>query len=177
MVNLGCFLGEGKFNGDAIKGYKGEFQDRHTVRAGDLVIANTDITQNREVLGSPAIVPPHQNELLLFTHHVFAARFHRGKEHWKNFVYYSILQDSFRERAAGFATGTTILALPRDAVVDLLVPEPSEKLIAAFNGLVEPVIDRQWENNAGTRTLVLLRDTLLPKLISGELRVTREDGS
>src|SRR3990172_348102 len=81
MVNLGCFLGRGRFAEQAIKNYSGEFQARHIIRPGDLVLANTDITQKREVIGSPALVPPrYKVPKLIFTHHVFASRFHEGKE-------------------------------------------------------------------------------------------------
>ncbi|MBM4048755.1 MAG: hypothetical protein FJ279_26935, partial [Planctomycetes bacterium] len=89
MVNLGCFLGRGRFDEEAIKNYSGEYQARHVVRPFDLVLANTDITQKREVLGSPAIIPPKGDiTKLIFSHHVFAARFRKGQEHWKLFVYF-----------------------------------------------------------------------------------------
>src|SRR3989454_11871485 len=35
MVNLGCFLGRGRFAEEAIKNYSGEFQARHVIRPGD----------------------------------------------------------------------------------------------------------------------------------------------
>ena len=36
---------------------------------------------------------------------------------------------------------------------------------------IAPLLDRQSANGAEMKTLATLRDTLLPKLISGELRV------
>jgi type I restriction enzyme S subunit len=174
MVNLGCFLGHGRFGELAMKHYSGEFRDRHVVRPRDLVVANTDLTQKREVIGSPALIPPRESlDELLFTHHVFAARFAAGKEPWKLFVYFSLLQEEFRERATGFATGTTVLALPRDAVLDLLSAAPPTALIGAFDSIVLPLIERQWKAAEESRTLTALRDTLLPNLISGELDVSR----
>lgn len=172
MVNLGCFLGSGKFANEAIKNYSGEYQSRHVARPFDLVIANTDITQKREVLGSPAIIPPQVDITeLIFSHHVFAARFRRGQERWKLFVYFLLLQEGFRERAIGFATGTTVLALPRDALLDLQYPAAPFLLIDAFSDKAYPLLERQWKAAGESRILAALRDTLLPKLISGELRV------
>jgi len=174
MVNLGCFLGHGRFAELAMKYYSGGFKDRHVVRPRDLVMANTDLTQKREVIGSPALIPPREGlDKLLFTHHVFAARFGAGKEPWKLFVYFSLLQEEFRERATGFATGTTVLALPRDAVLDLQSAAPPPALIDAFDSIVQPLIERQWKATEESRTLTALRDTLLPNLISGELDVSR----
>ncbi|MFH0350621.1 MAG: restriction endonuclease subunit S [Chromatiales bacterium] len=172
MVNLGCFLGQGRFESAALKGYSGEFQPRHTVREGDLVLANTDITQKRKVLGSPGIVPPTRDRgAILFTHHVFAARFHERLESWKSFAFHTLLRDEFRERATGFAIGTTVLALPRDAVLDFHFAAPPTAILDAFTKIAQPLLRRQWEAQTESRTLAALRDTLLPKLISGELRV------
>jgi type I restriction enzyme S subunit len=172
MVNLGCFLGRGRFAREAIKNYSGDYQSRHVVRPRDLVLANTDITQRREVIGSPALVPTvaHLGEFI-FTHHVFAARFHPGKEPWKLFVYFLLLQEDFRERATGFATGTTVLALPRDAVLGLRCLAPPSTVVAAFSQAAWPLVERQWMNSAESQTLVALRDALLPKLVSGELPI------
>lgn len=172
MVNLGCFLGRGKFEMKALKGYLGDFKPRHTIKPGDLVIANTDITQKREIIGSPGIVPLQADyEELIFTHHVFAARFHEGAEDWKLFVFFSLLCEKFRGRATGYATGTTVLALPRDAVLDCQFVKSPEAVIEAFNLIVWPIINRQWEGFYESNTLAKLRDTLLPKLLSGELSV------
>ena len=171
MVNLGCFLGRGRFAEKAIKRYSGEYKHRHVVRPLDLVLANTDITQQREVLGSPALVPP-QGDLseLIFSHHVFAARFHEGKEFWKAFVYFMLLQDDFRARAAGFATGTTVLALPRDAVLNVRFPGAPAGLVMAFAEMAMPIFERGWKSAEESRTIGTLRDAMLPQLISGEIR-------
>jgi len=43
--------------------------------------------------------------------------------------------------------------------------------LRAFNQLAEPLFNRAFANRLESRTLTVLRDTLLPKFISGELRV------
>ncbi len=47
---------------------------------------------------------------------------------------------------------------------------PSE-VRKAFDGIVRPILDRIPEPYFQNKTLATLRDTLLPKLISGKLRV------
>ena len=172
MINLGCFIGEGKLALQNLKYYSGEYKERHLVHAGDLVLANTDLTQKRAVLGSPALVPTHAGRnTFLFTHHVFAARFLSDWEPYKEYVYFTLLQSAFRERAVGFATGTTVLALPADAVRDLVVALPGMELLKAFLEHVGPALERQTVAISDSQTLVALRDALLPKLLSGEIRV------
>lgn len=172
MINLGCFISSGRFSIENLKFYRGDFRDRHIVRTGDIVIANTDITQKREVLGSPAIIPPFENQYkFLFTHHVFAVRINPDYEHLKLILFFSLLQPSFRERAVGFATGTTVLALPKDAVLNHALVLPDANLVNAFNDKVEPLLALSYQNIEQSRTLAALRDALLPKLLSGEIRV------
>jgi type I restriction enzyme S subunit len=48
---------------------------------------------------------------------------------------------------------------------------PPRSMCELFTRLVEPMYDRLRANSEESRTLTTLRDTLLPKLISGELRV------
>jgi len=172
MINLGCLLGGGRFSSRNLKYYSGDYRERHVVYPGDIVIANTDITQKREVLGSPAIVPPSEEDRrYLFSHHVYALRFRRDQENWKRFVFFSLLQQSFRDRAIGFATGTTVLALPRDAVLGYQFPNPGDSVIRAFTQEVDPMLRQSYANDRQSQTLSAIRDALLPKLLSGKIRV------
>jgi len=51
-----------------------------------------------------------------------------------------------------------------------LVPPPN--LLEAMNQHFAPLIDKLVANRVESRALAALRDTILPKLLSGELRVT-----
>ena len=48
---------------------------------------------------------------------------------------------------------------------------PSEKVLKAFDGQIYPLFQTIYANEKEIKTLASLRDTFLPKLISGELRV------
>ena len=50
---------------------------------------------------------------------------------------------------------------------------PPKPIAAAFTRIIRPTIDRMHANLHQSRSLANLRDTLLPKLLSGELSVTR----
>lgn len=57
-------------------------------------------------------------------------------------------------------------------VKTLLLVVPPRKVLAAFDQAALPMMEGVLERAVGGRSLAQLRDTLLPKLISGELRVT-----
>jgi type I restriction enzyme S subunit len=48
---------------------------------------------------------------------------------------------------------------------------PPDKILCAFNQVAQPFSDKVISADAQTETLISLRDALLPKLISGEIRV------
>lgn len=48
---------------------------------------------------------------------------------------------------------------------------PSTKLIAEYQKIAKPIDDKIYSNTNQIRTLTQLRDTLLPKLMSGEIRI------
>jgi type I restriction enzyme S subunit len=174
MINLGCFAGRGRFREEKVKRYGGDFRSSHVAKVGDLLLANTDITQQRVVLGSPVIVPSHLGNCI-FSHHVYGLRFKEEQAETRLLVYYNFLQPPFRERAEGYATGTTVLFLPQDAILKSTILTPPASLLRAFNQIVGVL--RQAAETAGveSKTLGDARDTLLPELLSGELRVPVDD--
>ena len=171
MINLGTIAPYKGYRREGIKFYTGEHKERHTVKTGDIVIANTDITQKRDVLGSPAIVPFFDSEEILFTHHIYAVR----NEYFPNlFLYYLFQKPDYKERAVTFATGTTVLALPKDAILDYKFVIPSEEVFNKFGVLAQSIFDKIILNNKDLLSLQKTRDLLLPKLMSGKIRVPIE---
>ena len=66
---------------------------------------------------------------------------------------------------------TTMGHIKRHHLGDALCAVPDEKLIRATDQILTTIIDRVATLSIESRTLAALRDTLLPKLLSGELRV------
>jgi type I restriction enzyme S subunit len=68
-------------------------------------------------------------------------------------------------------TATTVIHLGKNDIDRFKVIIPPQAIHAAFAKLCQPWYDRIVANKQQSRTLATLRDTLLPKLLSGELRV------
>lgn len=62
--------------------------------------------------------------------------------------------------------------IQRHHLSDAKLVVPPAQLLVAMSEQLEPMIESLWKRQVESRTLAALRDTLLPKLISGELRVT-----
>ncbi len=70
------------------------------------------------------------------------------------------------------ATGTTFPEISKQNFRPIPVVLPPQELMAEFTRRVAPLYERITTNVFQSRTLAALRDSLLPKLLSGELRVS-----
>lgn len=67
--------------------------------------------------------------------------------------------------------GTTVIHLGKSDIDRFLVVIPPQSIVAVFNQAAQNWYDRIVAAKREARTLIALRDSLLPKLISGELRL------
>ncbi|MFF4650886.1 restriction endonuclease subunit S [Streptomyces sp. NPDC001380] len=74
-------------------------------------------------------------------------------------------------KVENYKTGTTVAHLNKSDLSALTVQIPSEAATATFESAAEPLRQRLVAAAGESRTLATLRDTLLPQLMSGRLRV------
>ncbi|WP_336239154.1 restriction endonuclease subunit S [Enterobacter chuandaensis] len=88
---------------------------------------------------------------------------------YKNFIYYFVTYDKNVEELARIADGGAYPAIKPDDICSLPLIIPSEEIVERFDELTSNF--RYLMNNSLVQNdfLTNLRDTLLPKLISGEL--------
>jgi type I restriction enzyme S subunit len=82
--------------------------------------------------------------------------------------------DDFRNIAAGKAT--TMGHIQRHHLSDAKLAVPSSEMLRAMDRSFRPLVESTWQRAVQSRTLSIMRDTLLPKLISGELRIDNAAG-
>ena len=73
----------------------------------------------------------------------------------------------------GYATGTTVAHLGKGDLEALRVPLPREDDLLAFGNISEPMRLMIVSNSEESARLSMIRDTLLPKLMSGEIDVSK----
>jgi len=75
------------------------------------------------------------------------------------------------EKILSRANGSTFLEISKGNFRPIPIVAPPQKVFASFDKIVRPFYHRIVANERESRTLAALRDTLLPQLLSGELRV------
>lgn len=90
----------------------------------------------------------------------------------KIYAYCFARSPGFREFAIANMTGTSgRQRVPASAIASFRSICPPEPLATTFAGIAEPLFEMVAGNHKVTRALTSIRDVLLPKLISGEIRV------
>ena len=86
----------------------------------------------------------------------------------------AFLAEALREPLAFFErgkVGTTVIHLGKSDIDTIRLLYPGQRLLNAFGRIAEPLLDRTVTNALENRTLSHVRDLLLPKFISGEIRI------
>jgi type I restriction enzyme S subunit len=86
--------------------------------------------------------------------------------------YYLARSEDFRNHAIQNMTGTSgRQRVPVECFSKYLIAVPPETAARRFGELVKPLMKTIRSNDNQSRTLAAIRDTLLPKLLSGEIRI------
>ena len=91
----------------------------------------------------------------------------KGPIHAMHYIYYALSLQNL----ASLAADSAVPGLNRNIAYMTEILVPSVEIADIFDKTVEPFFNRVSMNNEESRTLAAIRDALLPKLLSGEIRV------
>ena len=89
------------------------------------------------------------------------------------FVYCFLIRN--RQRIADMGAGTTFPEVSRKTMQSVGLHIPSMEACKEFSEFAEPLLSQQYMLEKESRGLAFLRDTLLPRLMSGEIDVSEVD--
>ena len=75
----------------------------------------------------------------------------------------------------GRASGTTVFGIRQSELRKVAIPMPDKKIMNTFDDVVEPIYSKIECNSLQMQKLTSIRDTLLPKLMSGEIRIDLDE--
>ena len=171
LHNLNSIREGGGYKEDGIKHYVGDFRERDLVRPGDLIVANTEQGFEHLLIGFPAIVPRVFGERALFSQDLCRLRPLEGSPLTQRWLYLLLVGHRMHHLVAGYSNGTTVNHLAMDGLKKPLIVVPPREVVERFDAIVAPMFEQQETLAAESKTLAQLRDTVLPKLISGEVRL------
>lgn len=149
-----------------------KIKETQFVNMFDVLVAHTDLTQNAEIVGNPAIVLSKGGyEKLIMS--MDLTKVISTIDGVTNGLLYCILSTSrFKEHALGYVNGTTVLHMSKKAVPEYTCAFPKDiNQIRDLCITLDSIYKRMAVTYDENSRLSTLRDTLLPRLMSGELEV------
>lgn len=168
LLTPGNFKIGGGFNSSKFKYYNGEVPEDYILKRNDLVVTMTDLSKAGDTLGYSALVPTIEGKRLLHNQRIGKIIF-KSEIPLKFFLYWVMRQDEYRHFVLGSATGSTVRHTSPTRICDFEIIVPDLKTLENFNNVIENLSIKQQENEIQEAHLVKTRDTLLPKLMNGQL--------
>jgi type I restriction enzyme S subunit len=137
------------------------------VQRGDVVFTHAGN------IGQVAFIPEHSRyERYIISQRQFFMRCDLSQV-TPSFVtfYFKSHEGQHRLLANTSSSGVPSIARPVTNLRSIRLTIPSKPVLDAFESFVRPILIQVRRNDEQSRTLAALRDALLPKLLSGELRV------
>lgn len=92
----------------------------------------------------------------------------------KEFNYLALTRNEAFNRLEFLADGSAYPAVNPEVIISEVRPIPNSEIFEQFSDLTNPFLSKTLDNQKKIQTLTQLRDTLLPKLMRGEIRVAVE---
>jgi type I restriction enzyme, S subunit len=140
----------------------------------DILIACTDLTQNAEIIGNAVLVMSKDRYKNIFPS-MDLVKIVPKKDVDKYFLYETLNFSRFKSHAVSCTSGTTVLHLNKKAAFNYKIAVPKTNILVQKYSLICNDIYNKISNNLNlSNKLLKIRDTLLPKLMSGEIEVPIE---
>lgn len=169
MITMGCTGYASRFNYSGLKYYLGEYNDKYVVSPGDLLLPTRDVTQERKILGCPIVVPNNIGAKIIFATNLYLVKNNSGA--CNEYLYQLFETNRFRERIIGSAKGTTIVMLTKDSVLGYRTIYPDTDTLMKYQEFTDPFLKKLDLLQIEIEILSQIRDSLLPRLMNGKLRV------
>ena len=151
LVTLKSFQRGGGYRFDGLKPYVGQYNAEQIISPREIVVSQTDITQDGDVIGRPAVVPSHPSyrNLVASLDAAIVRNAARSRLDY-GFLYYRLLSRDYAHHVKSRSTGTTVLHLSKDALPSfefLLPPLPEQRRIAQILGALDDKIELNRRTN------------------------------
>lgn len=172
FINLKSFNRGGGYRNDGLKYYSGRFAKNQIVKLGDIVMAVTDMTQDRAIVGQVAKIPQLKDGsgvISLDCIKIIPIKYS------STFTYCYFKYSGFSEIIKEFANGANVLHLSPAQVLKQKILLPPINISMQFDNIVFPIFKQLDLLQSLNEELTETKNQLLPRLISGKLSVEELD--
>ena len=173
MATIKNFGRNGGFKADGFKEINpsAKLKECHYANLFDILVAHTDLTQNADVIGNAELLLTYgKYNSIIFSMDLVKVI---PKETFPyRFLLAAMLKNKlFKGHSLGYVNGTTVLHLSKKALPDFEIRKPSDSESKMMDEVLASYYKRMAELLQENDRLISLRDTLIPKLMSGKLKI------
>lgn len=177
MLGIKNFNRNGSFRSDGFKPLKPEkAKFAQYVALGEIVVAHTDLTQDADIIGRAIQVIDSGGYDRMIASLDLVKVTSSDSSISNEFLAALLGTEDFHNHCLGYVNGTTVLHLGKKALPEyqLKIPE-NMAIMSELNDAFKSVAQQQAVLIRENRNLERIRDALLPKLMSGEIDVSKID--
>lgn len=171
FLNLKCVERDGGFRRDGLKWFDGKYNDTHVVMPEDIIMAVTDMTQERRLVARPARIPHNWHKKYVMS--MDLVKLVANNDIDISYFYSLLKYSNFSGEVKNHANGANVLHLNPQNIeqFELIVADKTTR--DNFGNIAEQIYDEIDILYLKNETLKKTRDLLLPRLISGEIDVEK----
>ena len=166
----------GGFNSDGTKSWypisKCEKLQNYVLKKGDILMAMTDMKGNVAILGNTAIMPVDDKYIVNQRVGLLRAKKDIGVDY--PYLYLLTNEHNFLMDLRSRANSGVQVNLSSTAIKESEICVATKKDYEDFNYIVKPLFETILENQLENKQLATIRDTLLPKLMNGEIDIIKK---
>ncbi len=175
FLTLKCVDRDGGFRREGIKRYKGPYKETQTAKSGDIIMAVTDMTQERRIIARAARVPATGQDTSVFS--MDLVKIEPDTKVFPDFLYGMLRFSTFPDEVKQHANGANVLHLNPSHIGGYDFVLPPAKLCNQYAEICSNIYRESDILHLKNSNLRRTRDLLLPKLISGEVEVDKVEVS
>ena len=173
MATIKNFERNGGFKVDGFKDItpSAKLKECHYVNMFDILVAHTDLTQNADVIGNAELLLTYgKYDSIIFSMDLVKVLPKNNFPY--RFLLAAMLKNNiFKGHSLGYVNGTTVLHLNKKALPEFEIRIPSKADAEKMNDALVPYYKLMAKLLQENDRLIRFRDTLIPKLMSGELKI------
>lgn len=168
MINLACIDKNRNYRDGELKYHSGNIPNNLFLTPEDLLIACTDLTREREIIGCPILVP---DDGIKYTYSMDIAKISFSSKLNNLYMFMALRTDFYHNYIKKWASGTNVLHLNLEGLDWYPIAIPPMSLQNQFAEIVRCVHKKQSKILSENRKLCSLRDFSLPMLLNGQATI------
>ncbi len=173
MATIKNFERKGGFKVDGFKDIvaSNKLKAEHHANLFDILVAHTDLTQNADVIGNAEMLLTFDKYSDIIFSMDLVKVLPKQTFPYKYLLAALLKNPHFKKHCMGYVNGTTVLHMSKKALPEYVINLPSAEEIQSMDNAFKTYYLKMAEILQENNSLSTLRDTLLPKLMSGEITV------